>query len=584
MIVKNYQNPSECFIYRGHAHPVTAAKFSPNGFWVASADMSGKVRVWSWDNPEHLTKLEIPVFAAPVFDLDWDNESKKIVAVGDGSGILVKCFAWDTGNSAGEMLGHNKRVLSVSYKPSRPFRIMSGGEDMRCLFFAGPPFKLDHSNNTHSNFVNCVRYNSSGSKVISVGSDKKIQLYDGATGEPAGEILNGHDGGIYSVSFAPDNVHFVTASADKTLKVWNADTLTAVHTIRISADPQIADAQVSVLWNKDDTILSVSLNGNINVIAPGTSTSSTGPSSVLFAHQVSITTMTYHAASNSLFTGSNDGVVVSRPLADQFTARKVLGSDKKSLCGAVHTGKLVGLVTVDDDLVSVGWDDRIRWASITSNAYHSEQTLNGQPISLVRSPVSNLVAVVTNAEISLFRGTSKIASKAVNSLSFTPTVLALANDDELAVGGSDSKTHILNIADLSFTEKASIETRSAVSALAYHPTGTLLAIGDSGRQVEVHARESGGSVWEAKIQGKWVFHTSKITALAWSPNGNYLASGSLDENIFIWNYTNPFKKLQLSFTHIGGVTGLDFVGGSDEKLVSVGNDQTVVTWKLPSGI
>jgi WD40 repeat protein len=584
VIVKNYQNPSECFIYRGHAHPVTAAKFSPNGFWVASADMSGKVRVWSWDNPEHLTKLEIPVFAGAVYDLDWDNESKKIVASGDGSGILVKCFAWDTGNSAGEMLGHNKRVLSVAYKPTRPFRIMSGSEDMRCLFFTGPPFKLDHSNSTHSNFVNCVRYNSSGSKVVSGGSDKKIQLYDGATGEPAGEIPNAHDGGVYSVSFAPDNVHFVTASADKTLKIWNADTLTAVHTIRISADPQIADAQVSVLWNKDDTILSVSLNGNINVFAPGTSTSSTGPSTVLFAHQVAITAMSYHAPSNTLFSGSYDGVVVSRPLADQFTARKLLGTDKKNISGASHNGKLVGIVAVDDDLISVGWDDRIRWASIGSNAYHTDQALNGQPISLVRSPVSNLVAVVTNAEISLFRGTNKIASKPVNALPFTPTVIALANDEELAVGGSDNKTHILNIVDLSFAEKANIETRSAVSALAYHPGGELLAIGDAGRQVEVYARQNGGSSWEAKVKGKWVFHTSKITALAWSPSGNLLASGSLDENIYLWNYTNPMNKLQVPFTHIGGVTGLDFVGGSDEKLVSVGNDQTVVTWKLPSAI
>ena len=69
-------------MYRGHQYPVTVAKFSPNGFWVASADTSGKVRVWSWDNPEHLTKLETSVFAGAVQDLDWDMESKKIVAAG----------------------------------------------------------------------------------------------------------------------------------------------------------------------------------------------------------------------------------------------------------------------------------------------------------------------------------------------------------------------------------------------------------------------------------------------------------------------------------------------------------------------
>lgn len=48
-------------------------------------DTSGKVRVWSWDNPEHMTKLETAVFSGDVKDLDWDSESKKIIAVGDGA-------------------------------------------------------------------------------------------------------------------------------------------------------------------------------------------------------------------------------------------------------------------------------------------------------------------------------------------------------------------------------------------------------------------------------------------------------------------------------------------------------------------
>lgn len=51
-------------------------------------DSSGKVRVWAWDNPEHNTKLETSVFAGEVKDLDWDSESKKIVAVGDGNPMV----------------------------------------------------------------------------------------------------------------------------------------------------------------------------------------------------------------------------------------------------------------------------------------------------------------------------------------------------------------------------------------------------------------------------------------------------------------------------------------------------------------
>lgn len=189
IVVKNLEDPSDCFIYRGHSYPTTVAKFSPNGYWVASADTSGKVRVWSWDNPEHILKIEVPALGGSISDLDWDMESKRIVVCGESGGLMVKCFQWDTGNSLGEMVGHSKKVNSVAYKPTRPFRVFTGGEDFKTVHYAGPPFKMDHSNTCHTNFVNCVRYSPDGSKVVSVGSDKKIQFYDGATGQPTTSIV-----------------------------------------------------------------------------------------------------------------------------------------------------------------------------------------------------------------------------------------------------------------------------------------------------------------------------------------------------------------------------------------------------------
>lgn len=58
-----------------------------------------------------------------------------------------------------------------------------------------------------------------------------------------------------------------------------------------------------------------------------------------------------------------------------------------------------------------------------------------------------------------------------------------------------------------------------VSALAYSPDGQYLAVGDSNREVSVFARGSGSGQWTALVQGQWVHHTSRITALAWSPSG-----------------------------------------------------------------
>jgi WD40 repeat protein len=54
---------------------------------------------------------------------------------------------------------------------------------------------MGHLNKVHANFVNCVRYSPNGQYAISVSTDKKIQLYDGATGQPTKDIPNAHDGG-----------------------------------------------------------------------------------------------------------------------------------------------------------------------------------------------------------------------------------------------------------------------------------------------------------------------------------------------------------------------------------------------------
>jgi len=529
-----------------------------------------------------LTKLETSVFAGPVFDLDWGDESKKIVAVGEGSGMMAKCFVWDTGNSAGEMVGHNKRILSCAYKPSRPFRIMTASEDMRTCFYAGPPFKLDHSNNdSHKNFVNCTRYSADGTKLASVGTDKTIQFYDGTTGLPTASIADAHAGGIYSCSFSPDGTKLVTASADKTVKMWDVANQTLLSTFNISADPQVGDMQVAVVWTPvGNNIVSLSLNGDLNLLNPDTPGA---PSRVLQSHQVGITAMCIDQASSTLLTGSFDGVVCARSL-ETGASHKVLGSDKKSLNGGAHSNKVTGMAFLPGvGLVSVGWDDTLRVATdpaVAGSRYGGDAVaLNGQPIALASAPAAGIVAVATNAEVAIYRGTTKLVALSASAMGYTAVSIALLGEEELAIGGEDCKTHVYSLSlagNCAITPVTTIETRSAVSSLAYSPSGDSIAIGDVGRQVEVYER----GTWAAKVKGKWVYHTSKITALAWSPNGTFLVSGSQDENIIVWNITKQSAKLQIPFAHMSGVSALGWV--DDSKLVSVGNDHTVVTWKIPA--
>lgn len=46
-------------------------------------------------------------------------------------------FLFDTGTSNGSLSGHSKAMTSLDYRPERPYRIVSAGEDNAVAIFEG---------------------------------------------------------------------------------------------------------------------------------------------------------------------------------------------------------------------------------------------------------------------------------------------------------------------------------------------------------------------------------------------------------------------------------------------------------------
>lgn len=49
------------------------------------------------------------------------------------------------GTEVGEVIGMSKVINSIDFKPTRPFRLVTGSEDFTACFFEGPPFKFVRS-------------------------------------------------------------------------------------------------------------------------------------------------------------------------------------------------------------------------------------------------------------------------------------------------------------------------------------------------------------------------------------------------------------------------------------------------------
>ncbi|TYZ67270.1 hypothetical protein PybrP1_001477 [[Pythium] brassicae (nom. inval.)] len=565
VVVRNLEDPSDTFVYKGHNEQTTVAKFSPSGYWVASGDVSGKVRVWSYDNPEHTLKIEVPVFAGEIKDIAWDPESKRIVAVGDGRALMARVFMWDTGNSLGEIVGHQKRILSVDYKPTRPFRIMTASEDFNVCVYEGPPFKFKQNNSgLHANFVNCVRYSPDGAFAVSVGSDKLICLYDGRSGDLVAQFPPAHAASIYSVAWSPDSTQLLTSSADKSVLLWDVATRAVVTKFTFGgAAPQVKDMQVAVAWCRDH-LVSLSLSGDLNLLDvahPAT------PKRVVQAHQGSILALATDAARSRVLTGSYDGVVC----AWEAKTATVLG-------GSAHSGKITGIAANARQVASVGWDDHIRFADAEAAAYSASAPLNAQPTGVALGEGDSPLAVVSSNKGVKLLVDGRVVFETPE-FAWTPTCVALSPaGDMVAVGGAeDMKIHLFDVVD---SGRALVEAGEivghlgALTSVAFSPDGARLAAGDAYREVRVWDVASRAAV----VQGQWVFHSTRVTSVAWSPSGQFVASASLDERIYVWSLANPMSKRSFEFAHKDGATGVRFV--AEDQLVSVGNDACVNFWQL----
>jgi len=76
-------------------------------------------------------------------------------------------------------------------------------------------------------------------------------------------------------------------------------------------------------------------------------------------------------------------------------------------------------------------------------------------------------------------------------------------------------------------------------------------------------------------------HSGRITAVAWSPDGKYIASASYDKTVLVWNATNG-KQLLTYQGHNGRVNSVAWSPDS-KYLVSASDDQSAQVWEATTG-
>ncbi|ORZ01469.1 WD40-repeat-containing domain protein [Syncephalastrum racemosum] len=571
IFIRDIQNPSLATEYVGHNAQTTVARYSPSGFYIASGDAHGNVRIWDTVNEEHLLKNEIRPISNKIKDIAWDADSQRLIAVGDGKERFGHTFAFDTLSSTGEITGHSKVINSVSIRKQRPFRAVTASDDMTVAFYHGVPFKYNKTIRDHSRFVHAVEFSPNGDYFVSAGADAKLFLYDGKTGDKIDEFSseNGHKGSIFSVAWSPDSKQLLTSSADCTAKIWDVSAKSVVNTFEISSSSDAVDnQQVGSLW-QGDWILSTSLSGEINYLDKNTGKVSHSIS----GHAKAITALAI-TKDDTLYTGSYDGRVCAWSLGDEGDQTKAM-----SLRGECHSNLVVGLEADGDRVFSAGMDDMVRVADTSSKSFSGKLTsIGSMPVSISSRQGVSAVATAESVLILDAEGKKLIQH---DKLGYSPKSVSLdASGKYVFVGGDDNKIHMYEIQGSELKTLRDMGNHLGyISALAAHPTLNLLAVGDSVGKIFLYDTESGETVLQS-----WVFHTGRITGLQWSPCGIFLVSGSIDTNVYVWNREKKLRKVAIKNAHVDAVNDVGFLNQSSDSakinVVSVGQDAAVRVWEV----
>ncbi|KAJ2376295.1 WD40 repeat-like protein, partial [Coemansia sp. RSA 2603] len=306
IIVRSLTDLTQATEYTGHAHATTMARFSPSGYYVASGDVQGNVRIWDAVGGEQRLKSEFRPISGRVNDIAWDGESQRVMAVGAGSGRFGHVFLFDSGNTVGSVEGHAAAINACTMRQQRPLRAATCSDDGTCVFYTGAPYRLNRVLSEHTGFVHDVRYAPSDEYFASVGADGRLFLYDGQTGDLVRQVAasaeDPHKGSVFALAWSPDSRHVATAGGDGTCKIWDVAGDKLVHTVRMAEAPVPEHQQVGILWTSA-ALVSLSLSGDINEL----SMQEAKPVRVVTGHQRPVTAATM--GQQRLYTGSYDGKV-----------------------------------------------------------------------------------------------------------------------------------------------------------------------------------------------------------------------------------------------------------------------------------